>query len=82
MSIVEAGRLGDVVMAVNPQEADGQGAQGGHDLRTMAVRIWDRSSSKVPSRTQWILFSIPQCPCMKYKRSDGEISSDNPLVMP
>ncbi len=28
----------------------------------LPVRIWERSSSKVTSRHQWIRFSMPQCP--------------------
>ena len=31
-------------------------------LGALRVRTWERSSSKVTSRTQWILFSMPQCP--------------------
>lgn len=46
------------------------------------VRICERSSSKVTSRTQCTLFSIPQCPCTKCKRMSGGASSGRQLVTP
>lgn len=42
---------GDVVPAGQAQDPDRRVAQGGHDLGVLAVRTWERSSSKVTSRT-------------------------------
>jgi hypothetical protein len=47
----------------------------------LPTRICDRSSSKVTSLTQWIRFSIPQCPRTRFASSSGPARSGPRLVM-
>jgi len=45
------------------------------------VRIWQRSSSKVTSRTQWRRFSMPQCPRTRCSSCAGVACWGERLVM-
>ena len=47
----------------------------------LPARICERSSSNITSLTQWIRFSIPQCPRMRSASSFGPVRSGARLVM-
>src|SRR5665213_2522198 len=47
----------------------------------LPTRIWERSSPKVTSRTQWMRFSMPQCPRTSSASSFGPARSGARLVM-
>jgi hypothetical protein len=50
-------------------------------LGALPERTWERSSSKVTSRTQWLRFSMDQCPRTSWRRSAGDADSGDRLVM-
>jgi len=66
--------LRNIVMARFLSEARTRGA--------FPVLICERSSPKVSSRTQWRLFSIPQCMRLSSSRRSGLAFSGVKLVIP
>jgi hypothetical protein len=78
---VAAQRGGDVAVAVETQDADGQGLRRlAMALGAVPVRTWEASSAKVVSR-RWCSASMPQCPWIQSARRAGEAWAAVRLVM-
>jgi len=68
---VAAQRCGDAVLAVETQDADGQGLRWlAMALGVLPVRTWGASSPKVVSR-RWCSASMPQWPRRQFARGAG-----------
>lgn len=74
LAILVAPDLRNIVMARFLSVAITRGA--------LPVLICERSSPKVSSRTQWRLFSIPQCMRLSPSKRSGEACSGVKLVIP